>query len=154
MTAELVEMSIDTTQSNNVTQEEQALGFFARWKLKTLSTLNLWHQGETKQLNQFEALQMFDEPALADKRLKPVTPGPHCQCNVKQDGPDKPGSFATDHNAQRQCCMLWHQLTIHVWNIQCDAFSSPQLPDSMNKHSEETPRMHALTPQGPRSRLT
>ena len=72
-----MEQLINATQSKSTTQEEHALGFFARKKLKTLATWDLWHAGETKQLDLFEHLQMFGEPVTTDTRLKPVMLRPH-----------------------------------------------------------------------------
>ena len=61
ITTELVERLINAIQSKDTTPEEQALGFFTRKKLKLLSTWELWHKGETKQLNQFKDLLKYKE---------------------------------------------------------------------------------------------
>ena len=86
ITTELIECLIHAIQSKDTTPEEQALGFFTRKKLKTLSTWDLWHKGETKQLNQFKDLQMFGKPTIVNKELKPIILRPHWQYNVKRDG--------------------------------------------------------------------
>ena len=83
---ELIECLIHAIQSKDTTPEEQALGFFTRKKLKMLSTWDIWHKGKTKQLNQFEDLQMFGKPTIVNKALKPIILRPHWQYNVKRDG--------------------------------------------------------------------
>ena len=61
--SDLLKFTIDTIRLSATTSEEDALGFFTRQKLKKLTTWDKWQQeGETKQLNQFHDLQMFEEP--------------------------------------------------------------------------------------------
>ena len=69
---ELMECPTHVIQSKETTQEEQALGFFTCKKLKTLSTLEMWHQGEIEQLDQFEDLQMFGKPSPVNKQVNPI----------------------------------------------------------------------------------
>ena len=77
---------INAIQSKATTNEERALGFFTRRKLKKLSTWDEWKTGETKQINQFEDLQMFGKPVLLDPKKKPIILRPHWQYNVKRNG--------------------------------------------------------------------
>ena len=86
ISAEEIEQMINALQSKEMTAQEQALGFYTRNKLKSLDTWELWHQGETKQLNQFEDLQMFGKPLLLNKHKKDIILRPHWQYNVKRDG--------------------------------------------------------------------
>ena len=86
ISTELIERLINAIGSKSTTAEEHALGFFTRKKLKTLATWDLWHAGETKQLDQFEQLQMFGEPILIDDKHKPIVLRAHWQYNVKRDG--------------------------------------------------------------------
>ena len=86
MSTELMEQSINAMQSKFTAQEEHALGFFNRKKLKTLVTWDPWHAGETKQPDRFKQLQTFSKPVTMDTRLKPTMLRPHWQCNVKCNG--------------------------------------------------------------------
>ena len=72
ISTEVTERLINAIQSKETTPEEQALGFYTRKKLKTLITWDPWYQGKTKQLNQFEDLQMFEKPVLTDKHKHPI----------------------------------------------------------------------------------
>ena len=86
MTTELIKRPINAAQSKDTAPKDQALGFCTRKKSKSSSTWELWHKGETKQLDQFKALQMFGKPVLLDESLNPTMLRPCWQCNVKQDG--------------------------------------------------------------------
>ena len=48
---EMIKVCINTLNSDFMTPEEQALGYFTRKKLKRLSTWDEWLAGEAKQLN-------------------------------------------------------------------------------------------------------
>ena len=84
--SELLEFTTDTIRSSATTSEEQALGFFTRRKLKQLTTWNEWQQGETKQLDQFYALQMFGEPIAPPVDKKVIILCPHWQHHIEQCG--------------------------------------------------------------------
>ena len=60
--SEMIQLCINTFNSDHMTKEEQALGYFARKKLKRLSTWQEWKDGETKQINQFYTQKMFGKP--------------------------------------------------------------------------------------------
>ena len=51
--SEMIKVCINTLNSDFMTPEEQALGYFTRKKLQRLSTWDEWLAGEAKQLNQF-----------------------------------------------------------------------------------------------------
>ena len=59
---EMIQTCINTLNSDHMTKEEAALGYFTRKKLKTLSTWNEWKAGETKQIEQFQNQRMFGDP--------------------------------------------------------------------------------------------
>ena len=82
----MIEHLIHAIQSKETTPKEQALGHFTRKKLKTMSTWDLWHAGETKQLNQFYDLQMFGDPVLLENKSNHIILRPHWQYSVKRDG--------------------------------------------------------------------
>ena len=58
---EMIQITINTLQSDSITPKEAAIGYFTRWKLKKLSTWNEWKKGKHKQLNQFYYQQMFGD---------------------------------------------------------------------------------------------
>ena len=60
--SEMIQIAIHTFQSDAVTPEEQALGFFTRKKLRKLTTWPEWQEGEFKQLNQFHEQEMYEKP--------------------------------------------------------------------------------------------
>ena len=53
ISSEMIQLCINTLNSDHMTKEEQALGYFTRKKLKKLTTWQEWKDGETKQINQF-----------------------------------------------------------------------------------------------------
>ena len=59
--------AICAVSSTAVTPEEQAISYFTRRRLKTLSTWKEWEKGERKQLNHFEEQGMFGPPQVAPK---------------------------------------------------------------------------------------
>ena len=61
ISSEMIQLCINTLNSDHMTKEEQALGYFTRKKLKRLATWQEWKDGETKQLNQFHQQKMFGE---------------------------------------------------------------------------------------------
>ena len=65
----MIQLCINTINSDYMTKEEQALGYFTRKKLKRLATWQEWKDGESKQLNQFHQQKMFGEPI--DPQLLP-----------------------------------------------------------------------------------
>ena len=110
ISADEIERMINAIQSKETTQQEQqALGFYTRKKVKTLDTWDLWHQGETKQLNQFEDLQMFGKPVLIDKHKNIIILRPHWQYNVKQDGTRRARLCC---NGSKYAALILHALTI------------------------------------------
>ena len=86
ITSEMIEHLIHAIQSKATTLEEQALGYFTRKKLQTMSIWDLWHKGELKQLNQFYDLQLFGNPLLLGNKSNHIVLRPHWQYSVKQDG--------------------------------------------------------------------
>jgi hypothetical protein len=56
---------IHALSSEAITAAEQALPRFTRRLLQRLPTWHLWYKAETKQLDQFKALEMFGEPIPA-----------------------------------------------------------------------------------------
>ena len=83
---ELIESVIYAIQSQATTNEEQALGYFTRRKLKSLSTWPEWLAGERKQLNQFDDLGMYGTPIDKPKSRDTIILRPHWQYNIKRDG--------------------------------------------------------------------
>ena len=59
---EMIQACINTLNSDHMTKEEAALGYFTRKKLKILSTWNEWKAGERKQIEQFQNQRMFGDP--------------------------------------------------------------------------------------------
>ena len=84
---EVIKLVITTLNSDAITPEEQALGYFTRKKLKKLSTWDQWLAGEEKQINQFMTQGMFGKPtdraALPDNA---IILRPHWQYLVKRSG--------------------------------------------------------------------
>ena len=62
VSTETIELIINAVRSKATTAEEQALGHFTRRKLKKLSTWPEWKAGESKQLDQMHALEMYGDP--------------------------------------------------------------------------------------------
>ena len=60
---EMIQIAINTLQSDSITLEEAAIGHFTWRKLRKLSTWNDWKKGEHKQLNQFYDQKMFGDAA-------------------------------------------------------------------------------------------
>jgi hypothetical protein len=60
--AEDIACTIHAVTSSAITQEEQALGFFTRGKLKRLSIWSEWQEGEFRQLERMKDLYMFGAP--------------------------------------------------------------------------------------------
>ena len=67
ISSEMIQLCINTLNSDHMTKEEQALGYFTRKRLKRLATWQEWKDGETKQLNQFYQQKMFG------KAIDPLT---------------------------------------------------------------------------------
>ena len=63
---ELIQVAINTINSDSITDEEKACGYFTRRKLKTLSNWKDWELAEHKQLDQFDKQQMFGDPIDAE----------------------------------------------------------------------------------------
>ena len=61
ISSEMIQLCINTLNSDHMTKEEQALGYFTRKRLKRLATWQEWKDGETKQLNQFHQQKMFGQ---------------------------------------------------------------------------------------------
>ena len=62
ISSEMIKICINTLNSEHMTKEEQALGYFTRKRLKRLSTWQEWKDGETKQIEQFMMQKMFGNP--------------------------------------------------------------------------------------------
>ena len=70
-----------------MTPEEEALGYFARRKLKRLATWNEWEAGEHKQISQFMKQKMFGDPIDPLHILdNGIIMRPHWQYKMKRDG--------------------------------------------------------------------
>ena len=54
ISSEMIKLCINTLNSDHITPEEQALGYYTRKKLKRLSNWNEWKAGEIKQIEQFQ----------------------------------------------------------------------------------------------------
>ena len=81
---EIIQLCISTLNSDHMTKEEQALGYFIRKKLKRLSTWQKWKDGESKQIGQFVQQKMFRDHI--DLSLLPgsaVILQPHWQYSIK-----------------------------------------------------------------------
>ena len=59
---EMIQTCINTLNSDHMTKEEAALGYFTSKKFKTLTTWNEWKAGETKQIEQVQNQRMFGDP--------------------------------------------------------------------------------------------
>ena len=57
----MIQIAINSLQSDSITPEEAAIGHFKRRKLRKLSTWNEWKKGEHKQLNQCYDQKMFGD---------------------------------------------------------------------------------------------
>ena len=58
---EMIQIAINTLQSDSITPKEAVIGYFTSRKLKKLSTWNDWKKGKHKQLNQFYDQKMFGD---------------------------------------------------------------------------------------------
>ena len=58
----MIKLCINTLNSDVVTPEEEALGYFTRKKLKNLKNWNNWKAGEKTQIDQFMIQGMFGDP--------------------------------------------------------------------------------------------
>ena len=87
ISSEMIQLYISTLNSDHMTKEEQALGYFIRKKLKKLSTWQEWKDGESKQIEQFMTQKMFGAPI--DPNTLPGSPVvlcPHWQYALKRSG--------------------------------------------------------------------
>ena len=87
--SKVIKMCIHTLNSDHITPEEQALGFYTRKKLKKLSNWNDWKAGETKQIEQFQFQRMFGDPIDPIAFPLPecaIVLRPHWQYAVKRSG--------------------------------------------------------------------
>ena len=86
----MIKDCINTLNSEHMTEEEQALGYFTRKRLKRLSTWKEWKDDETKQIDQFMIQKMFCNPiypfGLPDST---VILRPHWKYSVKRSGVQK-----------------------------------------------------------------
>ena len=62
ISTEMLKLCINTLNTDAMTPEEEALGYFTRTKLKNLSTWKEWKAGEKKQIDQFMMQGMFGNP--------------------------------------------------------------------------------------------
>ena len=62
ISSEMIKVCINTLNSEHMTKEEQALGYFTRKRFEMLSTWQEWKNGETKQIEQFMMQKMFGNP--------------------------------------------------------------------------------------------
>ena len=87
ISSEMIQLCINTLNSDHMTKEEQALGYFTRKKLKRLSTWQEWKAGESKQIGQFMQQKMFGDPIDPNliKGVKVIL-RPHWQYSVKRSG--------------------------------------------------------------------
>ena len=60
--SEMIQVCINTLNSDKMTKEEEALGYFTRKKLKRLQNWNQWKSAEAKQIGQFQMQGMFGNP--------------------------------------------------------------------------------------------
>ena len=82
-----IKLCINTLTFEHMTHEEQSLGYFARKKLKILSTCQQWKDRETKKIDQFYTPKMFRDsidPIGLPKSV--VILHPHWQYAVKWNG--------------------------------------------------------------------
>lgn len=94
VSTETIELMINAVRSKATTPEEQALGHFTRRKLKKLSTWAEWKAGESKQLDQMHALEMYGEPIDRPLDRNAIILRPHWQYHIKRCGTRR----------ARQCC--------------------------------------------------
>ena len=84
---ELIRVCINTLALEQMTPEEEILGYFTRRKLKRLATWSEWEAGEHKQISQFMKQKMFgdpiDPPHIPDNG---IIMRPHWQYKMKRDG--------------------------------------------------------------------
>ena len=83
----MIQIAINTLQSDSITPEEAIIGHFTRRKLKKLLTWNEWKKGEHKQLNQFHDKKMFGsaiDPVTLPKDA--IILRPHWNYVVKRSG--------------------------------------------------------------------
>jgi hypothetical protein len=78
--------------SSAITPEEQALGFFTRRKLKRLSTWSEWQEGEFRQLERKNDLDMFGAPVPPPRNA--ILLRMHWQYHIKRSG----------ERRSRSCC--------------------------------------------------
>ena len=84
---EVIKAIINTLNSDSITPEEQALGYFTRKRLKKLSTWDQWLQGEKKQIDQFDTQGMFGKPINRTELPKnAIILRPHWTYMVKRSG--------------------------------------------------------------------
>ena len=84
---EMIQIAINTLQSNSITPEEAAIDHFTRRQLKKLSAWNEWKKGKHKQLNQFHDQKMFGsaiDPVTLPKDA--IILQPHWNYVVKRSG--------------------------------------------------------------------
>ena len=90
ISTEMIQLCINTLSSDAITPEEEALGYFTRKKLKTLSTWDEWKAGETKQIDQFQFQGMFAKPKYPNGPngipKGSIILRPHWQYAVKRSG--------------------------------------------------------------------
>ena len=87
ISTEMIKLCINTLNSDAMTPEEEALGYFMQKKLKNLSTWKDWKGGEKKQIDQFMMKGMFGNPIspLGLPKNNSIL-CPHCQYAVKRSG--------------------------------------------------------------------
>ena len=83
----MIQLCINTLNSDHMTKEEQALVYFTTKKLKKLSTWKEWKDGESKRIEQFVTQKMFGAPKdTSNLPGLPVVLCPHWQYVVKKSG--------------------------------------------------------------------
>jgi len=92
ISTEEMEMVVQAIQLQAITPAEQAIGCFARHKLRSLRTWDQWRAGEHKQLDHFHDLKMYGKPVR--KPPGAIVLCPHWQCSIKRDGTQR----------YRNCC--------------------------------------------------
>ena len=84
ISAKMIKLCINTLNSDTMTPEEEALGYFTQKKLKNLSTWKEWEAGEKKQINQFMMQGMFGDLIYpVDLPNNAIILPPHWQYLVK-----------------------------------------------------------------------
>ena len=58
----MIKLCINTLNSDAMTPEEEALGYFTQKKLKKMFIWKEWKAGEKKQIDQFMMQGMFGDP--------------------------------------------------------------------------------------------